>query len=107
MSDAPPRVVIGCALIEIMEVESSYGAISDAILSALTAAGYVVVPRGEVSDVIAWLLLALNAQQLQAATSDRLISLTARNQRREIGDIIADAQRFRASLPAAPTGAPA
>ena len=106
MADTPtPRDVLAVVLLDVWRLP-----LADrpaAILSALTAAGYVVVPRGEVSDVIAWLLLALNAQQLQAATSDRLISVTARNQRREVGEIIADAQRFRASLPASPTGAPA
>jgi hypothetical protein len=70
------------------------------ITELLEANNREVERRRKASDVIAWLLIALNAQQLQAPTSDRVLFVTARNTRRAVGDIIHDAQAFRAALPA-------
>ena len=50
----------------------------------------------EANDIIAWLLIALNAQQLQGPSDARVLAVTARNERRQIGDIIRAAQDFRA-----------
>lgn len=64
----------------------------------LAGTGRVDVGKTETADVLAWLLLVWGAQQRIISPSDRLIALTARHQERQVGDVIADAQRFRAAI---------